>query len=137
MGLVLCFLGALLLWYSYFLWSTRESNYLKSMRKKLLPLHPIVEKLKFVESNEAYTINKRTVYLCTKDKTGKPYPTNMLIYAAIHEIAHSIDPEYREGGPIEQHPEPYMKIFKELLAKAEQLKIYDPKQPIDPLYCTA
>lgn len=103
---------------------------------KLKSLHPVVENLRFYDSNEAYTINKKRVYLCTRDKDGKEYTDNMLTYAAIHEIAHAIDPHYRYGGPVEQHPEEYMSIFKELLQKAQMTGLYDPTQTIDPLYCT-
>jgi hypothetical protein len=118
------------------IWLTpREPERLYTLRMRLKPLHPVVSKLRFYESNEAYTLNKKRVFLCTRDQKGQDYSDNMLTYAAIHEIAHAVDPHFRYGQPVDQHPEEYMNIFKALLTKAHMLGLYDPTQTIDPFYC--
>jgi len=98
------------------------------IKEKLRLLDPRVNKLRIFEDDKSYTINKKRVYLCLKDSEGHYYPMNMLMYVAIHELAHVL---CNEVG----HTPKFQKIFKELLVKAEKLGIYDPKIPVIKDYC--
>ena len=52
----------------------------------------------------------------------------MLMYVAIHELGHVLCDEIG-------HTPKFHRIFRELLEKAENLKIYDPNIPIVMNYC--
>ena len=101
---------------------------LDRLRNHLKPLHPVVEKISLYMGNKSYTINKKKVYLCLKDKNGRYYDFNMLVYVFIHELAHVL---CKEIG----HTAKYYEIFRSLLRKAAQMKLYDPKKPIIQNYC--
>ncbi len=101
---------------------------LLKIREQLLKLDPAVESLKFYQGKKSYTINKRKVYLCLKDEEQKYYDFNMLMYVAIHELSHVLCPEIG-------HTPKFHEIFKEMLEKAENLKIYDSSIPIITNYC--
>jgi predicted metal-dependent hydrolase len=83
---------------------------IKEWREEFVPEDPLISELKarlqtvvspeiiqgltFKSSNESYTVNKRHVHLCLRNQeSGKPYPINMLMYVALHEIAHVMCPE--------------------------------------------
>lgn len=111
--------------YEYFL---QQDPMLVSLKLILRQLHPIVDKLTFLEANRSYTVNKRKIYLCLRDEKKQYYPMNMLIYVSIHELAHVL---CNEIG----HTDKFHSIFQNLLDKAIQLKLYDPSQPILTNYC--
>lgn len=101
---------------------------LHHIKKKLEPLHPKVKQLHFYEGNKSYTINKKKIYLCLRNEKRHYYEENMLLYVAIHELAHVLCDEIG-------HTEKFHQIFKELLSKAESLGIYDASRPILRDYC--
>lgn len=101
---------------------------LYEIKEKLRLLDPRVSKLRMFEDDKSYTINKKRVYLCLKDSEGNYYPMNMLMYVAIHELAHVL---CNEVG----HTPKFQNIFRQLLLKAETLGIYDPKIPVIKDYC--
>lgn len=101
---------------------------LSKIRETLLILEPSVKDLKFYQGKKSYTINKRKVYLCLKDENDEYYHFNMLMYVAIHELGHVLCDEIG-------HTPKFHRIFRELLEKAEALKIYDPNIPIVMNYC--
>lgn len=102
---------------------------LREIKEHIAPLHPeLVESLYFYEGDKSYTINKQKIYLCLKDENSQYYDFNMLIYVAIHELAHVKCPEIG-------HTELFYQIFDKLLKKAAQLNIYDPNKPIIKNYC--
>tara|TARA_X000000950_G_scaffold273149_1_gene356644 strand:- start:1530 stop:1997 length:468 start_codon:yes stop_codon:yes gene_type:complete len=101
---------------------------LDKLRNHLKPLHPVVEKLALFKGNKSYTINKKKVYLCLKENNDKYYDFNMLVYVFIHEIAHVL---CNEIG----HTPKYYEIFRGLLKKASNMKLYDPRKPIIQNYC--
>lgn len=88
----------------------------------------VLDEVNIFVGDKSYTINKEKIFMCLKDENGNYYDDNMLIYVLLHEISHVI---CREIG----HTPLFHKIFDELLAKAEQLKIYDSRQPIVMNYC--
>ena len=101
---------------------------LTQIREKLLLLDDGVSRLKFYQGKKSYTINKRKIYLCLKDEKNEYYNFNMLMYVAIHELAHVLCDEIG-------HTAKFHRIFQELLDKAEQIKIYDSSIPIVSNYC--
>lgn len=128
--LLLCFIGLLI-----YVIVTQVTEYyqqtdpvLLKIREHLRPLHPKVDGLKFYEGTKSYTINKKKVYLCLKDENKNYYNFNMLIYVAIHELAHVLCDEIG-------HTPKFHIIFKQLLEKAEALGIYDSSIPIIKNYC--
>ena len=98
----------------------KEDPMLHTIRNKIRPLHPeMVDHIVLLEDNKSYTINKKKVYLCLKDENGDYYNDNMLIFVAIHELAHVLCDEIG-------HTDKFQEIFQDLLNKATDLQIYDP-----------
>lgn len=101
---------------------------LYEIRENLSLLSPKAKLLKFYEDNKSYTINKQKVYLCLKDDQDEYYPMNMLMYVAIHELAHVL---CNEIG----HTPKFHSIFSDLLLRATEIGIYDPDIPVIQNYC--
>ena len=101
---------------------------LSRIQDHVRPLHPVVDSVHFYEGNKSYTINKQKIYLCLKDENKEYYNFNMLVYVAIHEIAHVLCDDIG-------HTAKFHKIFDDLLKKATEMGIYDPSQPIILNYC--
>ena len=76
----------------------------------------------------SFTINKSRVNLCLKDKEGNYYDDNMLMYVALHELAHVMCDEIG-------HTDKFHEIFDKLLEKAAAYGIYDPSIPPISNYC--
>ena len=89
-----------------------------------------VDSLEFYVDNESYTLNKKEVHLCIYNPEGELYPDNMLVYVALHELAHAL---YQ--GDSSHHPDDYYQLFNSLLDRGEQLGIYTRKIPVDRSYC--
>lgn len=78
----------------------------------------------------SYTINKSTIYICTKDpKTKQYYSMNTLIYVCLHECAHAIAIKY------DNHGKEFQEKFNTLIEIAKEKGIYDSSIPIPPTYC--
>ena len=105
------------------------------LRRKLLMVHPKANQIKFYHDKKSYTINKKEIYLCIKDENGEYYDENMLMYAALHELAHVLCDEIG-------HTDKYWAIFDDILEQASKIidsktgkPIYNPKGKINPDYC--
>ena len=112
-----------------------NSPILHEIREKLLFLADTpyekntILSLKFYEGKKSYTINKRKVFICLyKPGTKEPYPINMLMYVAIHELAHVFCDEIG-------HTRKFHQIFNNFLYRAEEKGIYDPSIPLITNYC--
>jgi len=88
----------------------------------------IFNELSFYKGNKSYTINKEKVFLCLKDKQDNYYDMNTLIFVTLHEISHSLCDEIG-------HTPKFNKIFDDIIKKATEMKIYDPKKSIVQDYC--
>jgi hypothetical protein len=117
----------------------------RKLRERFIPEDPLVTELKvrlkqvvspkiiqgltFTSSNESYTVNKRHVHLCLRNReSGTPYPMNMLMYVALHEIAHVMCPEIG-------HTPLFHATFESLLKDAEDVGVYDSTVPLIHNYC--
>jgi hypothetical protein len=105
------------------------------LKRKLLMVHSQASSIKFYHDKKSYTINKQEIYLCIKDESGDYYEENMLMYAALHELAHVLCDEIG-------HTDKYWAIFDDVLEKASKIidpktnkPIYDPNGKINKNYC--
>lgn len=100
--------------------------------EKLKNVHPeiqrIVPQLRFFEGRKSYTINKKYVFICLKDKNGELYHYNQLVLVILHEIAHALCDEIG-------HTPKFQNILDELLKSAENLGLYRSDIPHIPDYC--
>jgi hypothetical protein len=101
------------------------------IREDLLKVDPRVINLSFHAANESFTEDKKYVYLCLKDKDGKYYDYNMLMYVALHELAHA----FSESVDTSHSGDEFRTNFSGLLGKAQSLGLYDPKKPLEYNYC--
>ncbi len=103
---------------------------INSLQQKLSAVHPIIGSLKIREGKESFTLNKKDVSLCLKDKkSGNIYDDNMLTYVLLHEIAHVLNKD--DVG----HTPKFHKKFDELLEKATNLGLFDPNKELVEDYC--
>jgi hypothetical protein len=101
------------------------------IRKDLIDVDPRASRLSFAASDRSFTDNKTKVYLCLKDDDGNYYPYNMLMYVALHELAHAVS---KSEDPDHVGKE-FMENFDYLLKTAEQKGKYDPNIPLVMDYC--
>ena len=96
---------------------------LMEIQNLLIKLHPAAAKINVHKADKSYTVNKKDMHLCLYNEKKEYFNKNMLMYVAIHELAHVICPN------IGHTPEFYQKM-DELLNKAISMGIYNPSIPI-------
>lgn len=121
------------------------------LKEKLILIDPKLAEIPMREGDSSYTLNDKYVVLCLKDRRGYYYDDNTLVYVALHEIAHTLDScrdkggksdksgrdsDHTESGPDKDHCDSYIYTFQRLLARAEEVGVYDPTLPIPDDYCT-
>ena len=74
------------------------------------------------KADKSYTVNKKHMHLCLHNEKGDYFNKNMLIYVALHELAHV---KCKSIG----HTEEFHAIFDKLLDKATKLGVYNPEIP--------
>ena len=117
-----------------FIYMNQSYSYKDDMIDKLkivlLDIEPRTAELTFYASRESYTEDKKIVYLCLKNENNEYYDDNMLIYVALHELAHAfskeLDPDHT-GDEFKNNFKKYLKI-------AEQKGYFDPNKPLDYSY---
>lgn len=111
---------------------TRRDPLIDQVKETVMILSPQqISQIDFYESkNHAYTRDKQSIHLCLRKKNGEYYDFNMLIYAALHELAHAF-----YDGDSRHHPPEWERLFREFLAQAHRMGIYDPSLPIEEAYC--
>jgi hypothetical protein len=108
-----------------------EDPIIERIKIDLIRVHPKAASLNYWASDSSFTEDKRDMYLCLKDEKGQYYPYNMLMYVALHELAHAISKSVDENHTGKEFNE----NFDKLLAKASELGIYDPDAPLVMNYC--
>lgn len=108
--------------------SEDDQQVLREIYEKLSKVHPFAEQLSFQQGRKSYSVNKRQVFLCLKDENGEHYAMNMLMYVALHELAHCMCDEIG-------HTAKFHEIFEHLLEIAHLNDVYD--KNIEPIssYC--
>ena len=84
-------------------------------------------KINIEKADKSYTVNKKNMFLCLKDENGDYFNKNMLVYVALHELAHVL---CKSIG----HTQEFHNIFDKLLDKAIDMGEYNPSIPIVPDY---
>ena len=106
-----------------------EKDKINEIREKLKLLAPrAAKKIKMKSGDQSFTINKQEMTLCLKDEHNRYYHDNMLMYVAIHELAHVLCDEIG-------HTEKFYAINDILLDRAHELNIYDKNIAIIDNYC--
>ena len=107
----------------YFIYNNQKESYdpiLDEIHSRLKIIHPKGNQIKLYKGNKSYTVNKKHIYLCLKDENDNYYNINMLMYVALHELAHVID----DVVDTNHRPE-FFKILDNLILKADELDLYD------------
>ena len=73
-------------------------------------------------ADKSYTVNKKHMHLCLKNEDGNYFNKNMLMYVALHELAHV---KCKSIG----HTDEWHAIFEQLLDKASKMGVYNPNIP--------
>jgi hypothetical protein len=102
-----------------------------TLKKDLTKIDPEIGNLEFYNSgSKSYIEDKNRIYICLFNEKGEYYPYNTLVEVLIHEISHAFtpyDPDHKS--------EAFINMYKFLIEKAEELKIYDPKLSHDYSFC--
>ena len=85
----------------------------------------------YFSSNESFTENKKNIYLCLRDENNNFYDYNMLIYVAIHELAHALS----DSVDVKHETLEFNNNFNYLLNSARSKGIYNPHIPLVNAYC--
>ena len=101
---------------------------LDELKHRISTVIPEINNIDIYGSNQSFTIDKKTTYICSKDKREEYYPDNMLIYVILHELAHALSSEVG-------HTKVWENIYQNLLERAEKGGIYDSKIPVISDYC--
>lgn len=110
------------------------------IKERLMYIDPKLADIPMYIDDSAYTIDKRTIYICLKDReTGEIFDINTLMYVTLHELAHvaTREREYDSMGNVDEHGPIFRKNFAKLLKIAAQQRIYDPSKPLPQSYCGA
>jgi len=98
----------------------------------LMKVDPVVtSKLNIQAGNVSFTEDKKNMFLCLRDEKGKYYPDNMLMYVALHELAHAKS----QTVDVNHSGDEFRRNFEEYLKIAEQLGLYSPAKGIVREYC--
>lgn len=98
------------------------------IKRLITPVHPAIANMTFRKGRKSYTLNKEIIHLCIYDANGKYYDNNMLIYVALHEVAHVLCDEIG-------HTDKFYRIHEELIQKATEQGIFNPSIPLVQHYC--
>lgn len=110
-----------------------EDVFSRELVEKIRRIDPrvdeVVDQLRFFEGDKSYTLDKKYVFLCKRDKkTGQQYHNNQLVLVLIHEISHALCDEVG-------HTPKFDAIFEDLLNKATLAGVYDDTIPHVEGYC--
>ena len=96
---------------------TKKDPMIIELHAILSKIHPKANDVTVDKGKKSYTVNKKNITLCLTDKDGDYYNKNMLVYVAVHELAHAVCDEIG-------HTPKFWDNMKYLLKKAMKLNIY-------------
>jgi hypothetical protein len=109
----------------------RDSKILE-IQTKLMRVDPdVTSKLNIQAGNQSFTEDKKDMFLCLRDEQGKYYPDNMLMYVALHELAHAKS----HSVDVNHSGDEFKTNFNSYLKKAEELGFYSPSKGLVREYC--
>jgi hypothetical protein len=118
--------------YDIYFGSSSTNPHIVRIKENFTRIDPSYKDIRIVEGRSGggtYTLNKRKIVMCITDpKTGKPYPENVQMYVALHELAHVISKTYGHNAEFDRN-------FKDLLLKAQRAGVYTPISRAPPTYC--
>ncbi len=132
--LLILIIGVLIILYFYLIHNrieTFEDPMILKLRYDMLRIDPRASLFTFNASNESFTEDKKHIFICMKDDKGQYYPYNMLVYVALHELAHGVSPVHDSDHTTRE----FRDNFDMLLRRATEMGIWDPKQPLITNYC--
>lgn len=104
---------------------------IKEIQDKLARVDIRANNLSIKASSQSFTEDKKRTYLCLRDEQGNYYDDNMLMYVALHELAHAISKQV----DVHHTTDEFKDNFKLLLNKAADIGVYDPSKPLNYSYC--
>jgi hypothetical protein len=125
------FAALISVWYYMRRVETFEDPICSVIHRNLIKVDPRAQKLSIKGSNQSFTEDKLRVYLCLYDENGQYYDINMLMYVALHELAHAISYQVDPAHKTDE----FKNNFKMLLDKAASIGVYDKSKPLNYSYC--
>lgn len=102
------------------------------IKRRFSLINPKYGKIPMHVGNKSFTEDKSVITLCINDpETKKPYDINILMYVALHELAHCLT----KADGKDSHADEFKANFAMLLKEASQKGLYDPSQKIPATYC--
>lgn len=86
--------------------------------------------VEFKAASKSYTVNKKHINICMRDREGNYYDDQVLLNVMLHELSHAINKD--DIG----HTTKFYKTFNDLLNKASEKGIYEKSTKIPENYCT-
>ena len=132
--LVVLFVALFIVVYFFFYHNkveTYDDPLIVRLRYDMLRIDPRAGFFTFNASNESFTEDKKHIFICMKDDKGNYYPYNMLLYVALHELAHGISPVHDADHVTRE----FRDNFDMLLRRSAELGIWDPSEPLVQSYC--
>ena len=105
---------------------------INEIRRRVVLISPRFKEIPMRTGKKSYTEDKQLITLCVDNPdTGKYYDINVMMYVALHELAHCLT----KADGAQSHGNEFKKNFSNLLKKAAQCGVYDPTQAIPETYC--
>ena len=106
---------------------------LHKLQSQLVKIHPKFDNISLHADNKSFTINKKKVHICTHKENGQYYDENTLVYVLCHELTHVLSDTVENDT--DTHSPAFFALFRQVLKRATELGMYDPKKGITPNYC--
>ena len=127
-------LAVVIVYNKTYFYSDSSHSAIQDLKFEIAKLDSKYKNLDLRASNVATTINKKTILLCIEDpETNRPYSQNTLMGVLLHELAHYESQSYGEHS--DDHNDEWHMKYEDLVEKAIDLDIYNPKYPPPKNYC--
>ncbi len=108
---------------------------LQNVKIEIARIHPEIYNYKMYpldkcQPKDSYTEDKKRIFVCMRDASGKYYNINKIKQIIIHELAHASSKTYDpEHTSVE-----FLTYYRDLMTRAQQQGIIDTSQLYDQLY---